>query len=106
MNENLTPEEKKIAAMRTITQSLERAFIAAETCVSSIQYLEDSDIVRIHHTDGFSACISGEGKNALALLHEIFYELKPFLINSFNKGKSWNKSFGPSASFSLERLLK
>jgi hypothetical protein len=105
MKETLTPEQQETAAKISMISHLDSVCALAETCVSDIRYFKESDMVRIRHKDGHSVCISAEGKNALALLYETVYELKPFLVNSINK-IGWNKSFGPGASFSFTRLSK
>jgi hypothetical protein len=104
MKETLTPEQQETAAKISMFSHLDSVCALAETCVSSIVYLENMDMVRIRHEDGHSTCISAEGKNALALLYETLHELKPFIQSSIYK--NWEDSFGPSSRFMLDRLSK
>ena len=103
MKENLTPEQKEIATKSAMITHLEKAICFENTCLSDVRYFEKADMVRIRHKDGFSVCISAEGKSALALLYEIILELKPFLQNAL-AGTGWKKAFGEAVSFHLRRL--
>jgi hypothetical protein len=103
MSETLSSEQKGIAEKTEIIASLEQTVLMADTCISSISYFAETDMVRIRHKTGYAVCISAEGKSALALLYEALYELKPFLFESLCK-KGWAQSFGPGSSFTRERL--
>jgi hypothetical protein len=100
---NSAPEQ--IAVKAAIIANLEKTVHVAETCIDSIRYFEETDMVRIRHTDGYAVCISAEGKNAIALLYETLYELKPFLLGSVCKA-GWHTAFGPGSYFTRERLSK
>ena len=97
--------QKEIAERKAVIENLEKTILMAGVSIDSIRYFEETDMVRIRHTDGYAVCISAEGKSALALLYETLHELKPFLMGSLYK-TGWHKSFGPSSSFNRERFLK
>ena len=98
-------EQKETAAKRTMIANLEKAVCLEGGSISSIQYFEETDMVRIRHEKGFSVCISTEGKNIFALLYETLYELRHFVGSSVNK-TGWHESFGPGSYFTRDRLLK
>ena len=104
VKEDLTPEQKAIAEKKVMIESLEKAVCLEGGVITSLKYFEEPEVVRIRHEKGYSVCISAEGKNKIALLYEVWHELKPFLSGSVFKA-GWEDSFGPSCDFSKSKLL-
>ena len=103
MKENAELEPRDILEKETMIEMLSEAICFEDTGIRSIRYSEDTDMVRIKHREGFSVCISAEGKSALALLYEMLHELKPFLQMALAE-VGWDEAFGPNCSFLLRRV--
>ena len=104
MEKNLQSKQDK-DAIESMIEKLNETIKLAKTCVKTITHFGNLNMVRIKLEQGFSVCISTEGKSPLAVLYETLYEINPFIRRSLEE-IGWNDSFGPSGMFNRERLSK
>ena len=104
MEKNLQSEQGK-DVIENMIEKLNETIKLSKTCVKTITHFGNLNMVRIKLEQGFSVCISTEGKSPLAVLYETLYEVNQFIRRSLEE-IGWNDSFGPSGMFNRERLSK
>jgi hypothetical protein len=97
VNENLTPEQKKIAVKTAMAAHLDAFFCEADTAMESVQYYEEPDVFRFKLKSGYAILISASQRGTNHFLVETFHKLEEVYEECVHK--EW--LYGPTHFFGV-----